>query len=121
MQAGLPVVEPAEGPQRLDQFVLGLGGDDPPDEQDVGATARAELGQLRRHPGVGVAGDPPVVGQHRHDLGAPATGPPELVPAEGALGQPEQRLGREQRQLVGGRGGPRHAARLPAGEVLGAR
>ncbi len=39
--------------------------------------------------------------------------------AEGALGQSEQRLRGEERQLVGGRRRPLHALRLPAGEVLG--
>ena len=50
MQAGLGVVEAPVGPQRLDQLVLGLGGHDPPDEEDVRAAARPEAGQLRPPP-----------------------------------------------------------------------
>ncbi len=80
MQARLPVVEAAVGPQRLDELVLGLGGHDPPDEEDVGAAARPEPGQLGRHPRVGGAGDALVVGQDGRDGGAPAPRPPELAP-----------------------------------------
>ena len=121
VQAGLPVVEPAVGPQRLDQLVLGLGGHDPPDEEDVGAAARPEPGQFRRHPGVRGPGDPPVVRQDGNDRGVPAPRPAELLLAEGALGQPEQRPGGQQRQLVRRRLRPPHALRLPAGEVLRSR
>ncbi len=39
--------------------------------------------------------------------------------AEGTLGQSEQRLRGQERQLVGRRRRPLHALRLPAGEVLG--
>ena len=66
VEAGRRVVQAPVGPQRLDQFVLRLGRDDPPDEEDVGAAACLQRGQLGGHPRVGrrrpPAGSPPAPG-----------------------------------------------------------
>ena len=55
MEAGRGVVQPPVRPQGLDQLVLALGGDDPPDEEEVGPAPCLGGGELRRHPAIGGA------------------------------------------------------------------
>ncbi len=94
MQPGRAVVEAAEGPQRLHQLVLRLGGLDPPDKQDVGSAARQRpRASSAATLAVGRGGDSGRVGQHGDDGGAPAAGLPELRLAVPALGQSEQGRG----------------------------